>query len=96
MVTSLILCSVCGRKFNLKASLSAHLRSHAGEKPSACPLCSKKFRRKSLKNHMRVPQGRRQDFARGGTDVTREMQMPLRLGFWVLGAARGMGATGGP
>ena len=42
--------NVFGRKFNFRASLSPHLRSHGGEKPSACSLCGKKIlQKKSLR-----------------------------------------------
>ncbi|XP_065219750.1 uncharacterized protein LOC135845213 [Planococcus citri] len=36
-------CAVCGKMFNYKHSIIAHLRIHSGQKPFHCRTCGKKF-----------------------------------------------------
>ncbi|XP_055325771.1 gastrula zinc finger protein XlCGF57.1-like [Sitodiplosis mosellana] len=47
-------CYVCGKSFGLsKTDLIRHMRTHSGETPFECQLCSKQFKQKShLNQHM--------------------------------------------
>ncbi|KAJ1310713.1 hypothetical protein OPQ81_009237 [Rhizoctonia solani] len=36
-------CSTCGKKFQRPCQLVTHIRSHTGEQPHACPVCSRRF-----------------------------------------------------
>ncbi|KAM4035048.1 uncharacterized protein ACNLHF_021744 [Anomaloglossus baeobatrachus] len=54
-------CSECGKCFNLKASLVAHLRIHTGEKLFPCSQCGKCYSKRSkLLNHQRIHTGEMQ------------------------------------
>ncbi|MCL4121307.1 UNVERIFIED_CONTAM: hypothetical protein GTU68_031718 [Idotea baltica] len=47
-------CSVCLKKFLVKASFLRHLRVHTQEKPFQCPHCKHRFKEQgSLKRHIR-------------------------------------------
>lgn len=46
-------CEVCGMAFKMIGHLNYHSRSHTGERPNSCNICSKSFRRPGeLKNHL--------------------------------------------
>ncbi|XP_055370924.1 zinc finger protein ZFP2-like [Condylostylus longicornis] len=46
------ICEYCGKLFeNQKAKYQQHLRSHTGEKPFACPICSNAFTTRGNLNH---------------------------------------------
>ncbi|XP_068595087.1 zinc finger protein 300-like [Brachionichthys hirsutus] len=51
-------CSVCGKKYNWKKSLNAHMRLHSEGKGFSCPFCRKTFPFKGhVVTHMRVHTG---------------------------------------
>ncbi|XP_068081329.1 zinc finger protein 836 [Anabrus simplex] len=45
-------CSICGRVFNVRASLARHFILHSQDRPHSCTLCNKSFKSKAtLLNH---------------------------------------------
>ncbi|XP_073416855.1 uncharacterized protein [Dendrobates tinctorius] len=51
-------CSECGKYFNRKTYLVAHLKNHTGEKPFSCSECGKCFTQRSyLVKHQRIHTG---------------------------------------
>nr|XP_054920653.1 zinc finger protein 227-like [Dermacentor andersoni] len=51
-------CETCGKLFNGARNLSAHYRTHTGEKPYKCEICEKAFADKStFRNHKRIHTG---------------------------------------
>ncbi|XP_029918928.1 uncharacterized protein LOC115367374 isoform X1 [Myripristis murdjan] len=68
-------CSVCGRVFDLKGSLRAHIMMHKGDREFSCSVCGKSFLLKGhLKRHMLIHTGEKshscsvcgKGFAHGG------------------------------
>lgn len=58
--TKSFLCAVCGKKLLTKNAITAHIRSHNGEKPYKCDYCYKAFAASTyLMFHMRVHDGYR-------------------------------------
>ncbi|XP_057705046.1 zinc finger and SCAN domain-containing protein 5A-like isoform X6 [Corythoichthys intestinalis] len=51
-------CSVCEKRFTVKAELDRHARAHTREKPFACPFCDKRFRlNHQLTSHLSIHTG---------------------------------------
>lgn len=52
---SVFTCNICNKGFNLKRSLTTHLKTHSGEKEHFCTICKKSFTQKgSLNAHLRI------------------------------------------
>eukprot|EP00954_Amorphochlora_amoebiformis_P021308 1345549-Amorphochlora_amoeboformis.AAC.2 len=48
-------CSYCPKRFDQRSNLTAHIRSHTGEKPFTCKICKRPFSQKSnMTRHMKV------------------------------------------
>ena len=53
-------CSQCNKSFSQAANLTAHCRTHSGEKPFRCNICNRKFSQSSsVTTHMRTHSGDR-------------------------------------
>ena len=60
MTMSTIRCSQCNKSFSQAANLTAHCRTHSGEKPFRCNICNRKFSQSSsVTTHMRTHSGDR-------------------------------------
>lgn len=52
------ICSMCGKTFSCKSSLTRHVRGHLGVRPFECKVCSKRFVNKGvLKIHENIHSG---------------------------------------
>mmetsp|Transcript_12735 Transcript_12735/g.23119 ORF Transcript_12735/g.23119 Transcript_12735/m.23119 type:complete len:313 (+) Transcript_12735:104-1042(+) len=48
-------CEYCPKRFDQRSNLTAHIRSHTGEKPFTCKVCKRPFSQKSnMTRHMKV------------------------------------------
>ncbi len=48
-------CSYCPKRFDQRSNLTAHIRSHTGEKPFVCKVCNRSFSQKSnMTRHLKV------------------------------------------
>jgi len=48
-------CEFCPKRFDQRSNLTAHIRSHTGEKPFTCKVCKRPFSQKSnMTRHMKV------------------------------------------
>ena len=49
------MCTICGKSFKLKGSLTTHLKIHSGERSHICSICEKSFRQSGhLTKHLKI------------------------------------------
>ncbi|XP_076059135.1 uncharacterized protein LOC143035883 isoform X19 [Oratosquilla oratoria] len=86
------LCPICGRGFARSDNLTAHVRTHTGEKPYACPQCPYRAAQKSSVNtHMKTMH--RTAPSPGATSFSTPVAQPSLTGG--TGGGGGAGGVGG-